>query len=326
MRVLVAIALSVVLLTSSCGDTDDSGGGDTTATPTSTTTSAPPTTYTCPDEFPATTEATLPPGNLSSATVYGGSKSLTAGGAPWCGTIPLTAKSEDVAAIVAQIGCPDGGPAPCEYEALLALNVTPNGIDFSPHSPSSLWPDLRYDLEAFGDRVEDLDFEIFQVVNDPATLNPVDWLPVGDAELSTFAGKSVAIGSIDHFSIFALVQLPDPQVPPAIGFEAIVASDFRHEAPQDGNEPIRVAFRFEQEGIGDLGIEPPATRIFRLSDVDPSGITEECLREQPIAASLTCQFPIGTPVNLQLDPTTMGIESLDSGVVVELFASAVEIY
>ncbi|MCK5609173.1 hypothetical protein KAR91_45280, partial [Candidatus Pacearchaeota archaeon] len=242
-------------------------------------------------------------GDVSGVTVPDGTVAEFDGGGYWCGSPTLEAIKIDVNAEIAANGCfndfatPTPASPNCEpFNALAAIDIRPSNIGFI-NIPK---PELRYDLAANPPvcRQEGIvcgGFGIYQLLSSSSSGGPSNWLLVGQATETSYAGTSVAVGTVNHFSIFALVELPEPDPAPSPSrFEMIVASDFL----DDGLGTIKVTFTIVQADVE--GFEK--TRLFSFTNIDPAldegSLPGECFDTDILAETLTCLFPIGTSVLL----------------------------
>lgn len=275
--------------------------------------------------------------DVSSVTVPAGATAEEDSGGYWCGSPPLSIAKLNVNNQINNDGCfnnlYDTTPPCTPYNALAAVDVRPSDIAF----PSPPKPQLRYDLTQTDNqpvcdtRPEGCStpYTIYQlVVPRPPAPNP-SWQFVSYAYPSTYLSKAVAQGSLNHFSIYALVEIPEPTpVPSPSRAQIIVASDFI----EDDVGAIRVAFTVL---AGELPEGVEETRLFRFTNVDPNygggqgGLPEACLERNSVAEQLTCLFPVGANIRLELgvngDPNLVSIFSEDNGYEAQLFAT-VEIH
>jgi hypothetical protein len=129
------------------------------------------------------------------------------------------------------------------------------------------------------------------------------WRYISPAALvSGSTPPAVEAKNIDHFSTFALVELPPPQsFPPMITAALTVASEFMPE-DADSSEAFSAAFLIRDDTLGMNG----QTRLFRFSypemllSVD-GAYPAECLDERVypgVAEQLSCLFPVDMQVTL----------------------------
>lgn len=246
----------------------------------------------------------------SSVTVTKGTYATVDGNGLWCGeNLGVDALSQSTLnQLISKYGCFNSATSkipPCTpYNALAALDINPDSISF-PKSPK---PKLRYDLSAHKPTCKQLDiacggYAIYQLQEQSAK-----WLFAGSAFETSFSGKQVAEGSVSHFSIFALVELPAPRpvTPPALPpFTAgmVVASEFLVD---DGGS-ITVAIEILRSPLPETG----EIRLFRLTGVDPvfdpAQLPANCLAGQTIAEQLSCLLPIGREVAFET-----GVDGVDN--------------
>jgi hypothetical protein len=256
---------------------------------------------TCPPISGPITATVSASGDVSSATIPDGAYGYyDAGGGDWCATGDFEADKIDVNAAIAAFGCfydrSDKTPPCSPYGALAAIDVKPSNVSF----PAPPKPSLRYDLDANPPACEQLGitcgwYGIYQLITPIPDPPAKAWRWVGPATETTYSGKAVAEGDINHFSIFALVELPGPRpVAPPLRAGMIVASDFL----EDDRGDVLVAFEILEGDLQEVG----QTRLFRFSNVDPAfsdpNLPEECLDLGTPAEQLTCLFPIDTEVTV----------------------------
>ena len=284
---------------------------------------------------PISATVTNSPGDVSSVTVPNGTTGeyeAAAGGGYWCTPNDLKTEKVNVNDLIANYGCfnlrSDTTPPCTPYSALAAINVEPSKVKFN----SSPKPSLRYDLTKPDNQpvctkegTNCGGYQFYQL-KDPVPTSGTAWLAVGQAWATTYNGKSVAEGDINHFSTFALVELPTPQpVNPPLLAQMIVDSDFM----ADDQKGIRVSFEIVQSSLPETG----QTRLFRFSNVDPAwanaDLPAECKSLATSEEQLTCFFPIGTSVSVELGVNNVNnmirIVSNNLNSPVELYAN-VEIY
>lgn len=291
----------------------------------------PPPPSSCPPIAGPLTANVSASGDVSSITIPNGATGEFDSGGYWCDTSALDIEIVDVNALIASYGCfTDRGDTtpPCSfYTALAAVDVSPDNVSF----PSVPKPQLRYDLDVHPPQNQEASsFSIYQL-KDPIPSPPTrSWRLVGTATPNTYSGKSVAQGSINHMSVFALVELPPPvPVTPPFLSTMIVDSDFL----DDDQGIITVAFVIQEVIVDQRVMTAGEIRIFRLTGVDPAyadpNLPAVCLDLDTPAAQLTCLFPVETSVEVELGidgvENLMRILSLDQGYEARLFAN-VEIH
>lgn len=285
----------------------------------------------CPPITGPITANVAAPGDVSSITIPNGATAEFDGGGYWCDTAALAIETVDVNALVASYGCftlrSDKTPPCSPSSALAAVDVSPDDVKF----PSPPKPQLRYDLDAHVPQNPDAtNFGIYQLKAVIPAPPSTAWRWVGSATPTTYSSKSVAQGSINHMSVFALVELPPPApVTPPFLSTMIIDSDFL----DDDQGIITVAFAIREVNFDQGVVAAEETRIFRLTGVDPAyadpNLPAECLDLDTPAAQLTCLFPVDTSVEVELGidgiENLMRILSLDQGYEARLFAN-VEIH
>ena len=270
--------------------------------------------------------------DVSSVTVPDGTTGEYDDGGYWCDPDDLEVHKVDVNSLITSHGCFnnkfDKTPPCSPNNALAAIDVYPSFVAFN----SSPKPSLIYDLSVTDNKPECMEegvtcggYEFYQLIK-PTPATGTHWRPVGSATLDTYSGKIVAKGNVNHFSTFALVELPIPRtIQPPLEGEMIVASEFLF----DDQNAIRVAFEIVNADLPEIG----ETRLFRFLNLDPSWdenkFPEECVERGSIADQLTCLFPIDMPVFLELGINNSAnlnkLTSLDQGYPAEFYA-IVEIY
>jgi len=136
-----------------------------------------------------------------------------------------------------------------------------------------------------------------------------------------------AEGRIYHFSIFALVELPDPTTvtgPRTMGM--IIASDFI----EDDRGDISVGVIVFEDSLGELD-QAGEQRLFRFSGVDPASfegdVPPDCEALPSVAEQFTCLFPIDTAVEFELAAQGQAVlRARDMGHGVVFFVSDVQVY
>lgn len=231
-------------------------------------------------------------------------------GSEWCGSPQLTADVSP-ATNPAYLGC---GSSSCSAQgALSEIDVQPDGLAFDDDLA-----ELKYDIsEDKGQppkcREQDVacDFEIFQFI--PGSPNLYTW--VGDG---VEIPDDLVKGDIEHFSVFALVEVPPEQpIAPVGRLPLTIASEFR-SAPDDPNR-ITFAARLDDDQLGDVEA-PELSALFVIlvnpdPQFDPDIIADDTgcsFDDRQLAETLTCLFPVDTPVEAS-DGPGLDILSLDTG-------------
>jgi len=154
------------------------------------------------------------------------------------------------------------------------------------------------------------------------------WQVVGYAT-PRYDGKWFADAYIKHFSIFALIEMPDPTpIDNPRELFLVIASDFL----EDSLENIFVAFYITDDPSGEFSPDE-YQHILRFSNPDPSIITmdetSKC-SDLPLSDMFSCLFPIGDRIQVVIgvdgDITSHSIISLITGNQVEFYSSSVEYY
>jgi hypothetical protein len=315
---------------------------------TSTPATAPPATAppACPPiQSPVTVfvPAVTNPAEITSITIKAGTTAYNdPGSGYWCSTGQLKLVKVSVSGLVTNNGCftdRNDTSYPCSvYNALAAVDIQPSRIKF----PASPYPVLDYDLS----KTENIPycmekgwncggFAIYQL-KDPVPAAPtLAWRYVSSASLIAGSTPPAAEGNnIDHFSTFALVELPAPQpFPPAIKAGMVVASKFIPDEPGTSNV-FSVAFLIRD--APDPGMKDQ-TRLFRFSNPEMQLTVNgtypaECLdlKNYPtVPEQLTCLFPIDMEVSLVTGvdgvPNQVSITPITGEYEARLFAN-LEIY
>jgi hypothetical protein len=266
------------------------------------------TTASCPPIAGPITANVSDASDVSSVTIPDGAWGYLDAGGDWCATEDLEVTKIDVYAEIATYGCfydrNDKTPPCSPYGALAAVDVKPSNVKF-PNSPK---PSLRYDLVVSPPECENLGYTCgylaFYQLKEPVPPTGYAWRWVGPASETSYKGKSAAEGNINHFSTFALVELPGPRpIAPGLQVAMIVASDFLEDNQRDTLAAFEI-LRGELEETGQM-------RLFRFSRVDPAysdpNLPEDCLSLATPAEQLTCLFPIGTEVIL-----AVGVDGVDN--------------
>jgi hypothetical protein len=242
------------------------------------------------------------------------------GDVPWCDTDDLDIAPEDLGAL-----------PPCPYtKCLAAVNVTPDNIKCpSSKNTSATKPRLSYDLDEHPPAKSPENcggsaycYSIYQFRSSTST-----WRYVGYAKAIQVGPEWFAEGRIYHFSIFALVELPDPTTvsgPRTMGM--IVASDFI----EDDRGDISVGVIVFEDSLGEFD-QAGEQRLFRFSGVDPASyegdVPPDCEALPSVAEQFTCLFPIDTAVEFELAEQGQAVLlAPEMGYGVVFFVSDVQIY
>jgi hypothetical protein len=242
------------------------------------------------------------------------------GDVPWCDTDDLGISPQDLSSLPA---CP-------VTKCLAAVNVTPDNIKF-PYSKntSASRPELSYDLDEHPPAKDPEScggsaycYSIYQLRPSVNT-----WRYVGHAEAIPVGPEWYAQGSLSHFSIFALVELPEPTTvtgPRVMGM--VIASDF----VEDDRGDIGVGVIDFEDSLGELN-QAGEQRLFRFSGVDPASfegeVPPDCTSLPSVAEQFTCLFPIDTFVEFELlEEGRAVLRALEFGYGIEFFVSDVQIY
>jgi hypothetical protein len=265
----------------------------------------------CPP-YSSSYSATVPAAaDVSNINIPSGASGTIDGDGDWCDPDTVGISSADINALVSSNGCfqdrSDTTPPCSPMRGLGALDVSPSDISFS----GTTKPNLRYDLTANPPQQDSTSYMIYQLKTPIPSPPTRSWRYVGLANPSTFSGKPVAEGGINHFSIFALVEPPPAVlVPPPITTVMIVASDFI----DDGRGTISVELEVMEIIDGDIAAKPGEPHVFILSSVDPAyddpGLLPDCLSLGTPAEQLTCLFPEG--ILLEVRSGVDGIDNLIS--------------
>lgn len=318
--IFAAFLFAIAQTDASCatGDGTSGGGGGGTAT------------TSCPIPAPYKVDVSSASPDISSIEVQAGddAEDKRQSFAPWCDTTELTLTKLDVATEVASNGCPrenSDTSVPCdEYGMLVALEIEPTPIRF-PIVASR--PELVYDLQANPPQKECAGgclLKVFQL-RDPRVATMDNWRFVADAVRGTSGSIPIATANIDHFSVFALVELPDAQAvaPGAADAQFIVASAFIAEN-QEG--AITVQLAFVDGSVEGQELEREISPLFRFDRVDPvAGFDDPACAGTP-AEILTCLFPEETEIRLQLlEDGLVSLGRVSDGYRVD-FSATVEIF
>jgi len=290
---IVALIFALAQTEVSCNTTGSPGPGAGTATPGTATTS-------CPIPAPYKVQVS---GEVSSVTVQpgGAAQDERASNAPWCNTTEVSLTKLSVSNAVSANGCPasrsDTTP-PCSTEGMLAaVELKPTPIKF-PTSASQ--PELVYDLNVNKPQegCVGCQLEVFQLF-EPRPASGSNWRWVAYAYRSTFGSTPIATARVNHFSVFALVELPAPEVivPGAAAATFIVGSDFIAE--REGTT-ISVQLAFVEGSIDtSRKLDKETSRVFRFEQFAPvSGLDDPSCTGEP-ADAMTCLFPLGTEVRFE---------------------------
>ena len=218
---------------------------------------------------------------------------------------------------------PNTALPPCPLNTCLAaVNVDPDSVKIV----SGTKPILRYDLgtphppkkhpEQCGQ--SEKCYSIFQRWSGT-------WKFVGFAKpKQTSTYQWFAEGGIDHMSVFALVELPDPTTITAGGFLTMyIASDFIPDEP--GGLGVSVILD------GNVGQFDPQgeQRIlrFQVDPIDQGNTPEECKSASGIDGMFTCIFPYGAAVEFEYQDNGIAIlRNLDRNFEQSFYTSNVELY
>jgi hypothetical protein len=242
------------------------------------------------------------------------------GGTAWCDTASLQISPANLS------GMPDCPQNKC----LAAVNVKPDGLKFNPPpNTASKDPELSYDLdehpahpdhppEACGNAWDC--YAIYQVWSG-------NWRLVGDAEAEQRGSVWYAVGGIDHFSIFTLVELLEdtPVVEPRT-MGMVVASDFI----EDELGGIAVGVIHFEDGLGQLNLRGEH-RILRFNGVEPGSSDGSpptgCTNLPDLPDRFTCLFPIDTFLEVELvEPGLVILYAPEMGYGVSLYVSEVLVH
>jgi hypothetical protein len=251
------------------------------------------------------------PGEITKITVPAGSTAIfDPGTGIWCDTSQLKLNKVPLSGLVSTNGCftdQNDKTYPCSiYNALAAVDIQPSRIKFL----SSPWPVLVFDLSKTESQPYCTEkgpncggYAIYKLKNPVSSAPSLAWRYISPATLisgSTPAG--VEAKSIDHFSTFALVELPPPQLfPPVITAEMTVASEFILAEP-DSSNVFLAAFLIRDDTLGMNG----QTRLLRFSypemQLSVNGAyPAECLDTKiypDVSEQLSCLFPVDMEVIL----------------------------
>ena len=238
---------------------------------------------------------------------------------PWCSPTQLAITIANLA-----------GLPPCPYAGcLIAVDVKPDNIDFSnPANTNATKPSLSYDLAEHppsesGINLEDCsnNYNCFAFYREDSG----SWIFAGAATTTMIGSEWFATGRINHFSVFALVQLPQPAaVQPPRAFGMVVRSEF-HE---DENGGLSVAVLIAEDRGGEFSVDS-GERILRLTGFEPlefeGDIDPACQDAARTELLFTCLFPAGTRVELLLDEIAT-MRGLESGEAIPFSVQNVEIH
>ncbi|MFO7528750.1 MAG: hypothetical protein R6W86_08120 [Marinobacter sp.] len=304
---VVFVMLASVVLQGGCGPT-------------------PPTPPTCPPMGPMAKKVsisdnpTYSSSDGSSIEVFKDTYAYTdPGNVAWCETDKMSISPVDLSSL-----------PHCPYNnCLAAVDVKPDDLKFtSPPNTSNSKPKLRYDLAEHPPTLKQPEecggssycYAVYQ-------LRAGNWKFVGNAGAFMVGSEWFAEAKIIHFSVFALVELPDPTPmtrPQSVGM--VITSDF----VEDGFNAISVGVLISPERSEELD-KAADQRLLRFSGVDPSApegdIDQACLALSSVAEQFTCLFPIDTLVELELAEDGQAVlRALDRGYGMSFFVSDVQIY
>lgn len=253
----------------------------------------------CPIPAPYKVDVSAP-SDISSVTVQAGdgAQDERASNAPWCDTTEVSLTKLDVATAVSNNGCPGNNAItslPCSPDGMLAaLEIKPTPVAF----PAASRPELVYDLDANPPQegCELCVLAVYQRRPQPVA-GQNNWRWVASATRATLGTTEIARAFVNHFSVFALVELPAPAAiqPGAANGVFIVESDFISE--QEGPITVQLTFR---DGRVDTAreLDKGVSRLFRFDRVEPvAGLDDPGCPGTP-AESMSCLFPVGTEVNV----------------------------
>ena len=251
------------------------------------------------------------PGEITKITIPAGATAyFDPGAGAWCDTSQLELTTVSLSDLVSTNGCftdQNDKTYPCSvYNALAAVDIQPSRVKFF----SSPLPVLVYDLSKTEstpyctEKGPDCGgYAIYRLKSPVPSASPLAWRYVSPAALVSGSKPPAVEGkNIDHFSTFALVELPPPQpLPPVITAALTVASEFMPDEP-GSSDVFSVAFLIRDNTLG----MNDQTRLFRFSypemqlSVD-GAYPAECLdsRIYPgVAEQLSCLFPVDMQVIL----------------------------
>jgi hypothetical protein len=283
----------------------------------------PPPTLTCPPiQSPASVSV---PDEITSITILAGTFAYNdPGTGDWCDTSQLTLVKVSVAELVPIYGCftnrndityPCGCftnrndiTYPCSvYNALAAVDIQPSQIKF----PTQPRPVLVYDLSRTENQPTCIEksvncggFAIYQLKSPVPNAPSLAWRYVSSASWILNSSPAAAEGkNIDHFSTFALVELPPPQ-PAPLDFRGVMIVDSQFIPEEPGNSSIfSVTLLIRDAADLDLNDQ---TRLFRFSYPEVQltvngSFPQECLDPKiylTVPEQLSCLFPIDMEVIL----------------------------
>ena len=247
---------------------------------------------------------------------------VVATGSDWCDITELGLAVVDPASLTTncpETNMPPGPLSDCSYGTLAALDVKPTGVMFP--APNSGRPELRFDLIAHPPECRELEIPCNLVVYQ--FLDP-DWVQAGQAS-EIIAGFADA--KLRHFSIFVLVELPQPTPIPGIdGFQTEVGSDWY----LDEGGPLQVALTISQPELAEFGLDVEGHQRF-VSFRDARFVVEgvappACDQGFADGDELTCLLPQGTGINLTWDGAEARIEPVGLRYFVVITATAFEVF
>jgi hypothetical protein len=319
-RLAIVVALVLAVSQAEAGCTPTGSGGSAGGAGTATTT--------CPIPNPYKVDVTAgAPGEVSSVTVKPGSDAVDERtGTAWCDLTELKLTKLGVAAAVASNGCPTAPAAtalPCTpYGMLAAVDLRPTPISFPTQTSH---PDLVYDLVSNPPQKEcdNCGLAVYQL-REPPVSGMSNWRWVGSAYRSTAGSRAIATANLNHFSVFALVELPPPAAvnPGAADAVLIVGSDFIAE----GETTLTVQLAFVEGRLdAPWQLDRETSLLYRFDHFDPTSIPSDGGCAGTPAEIMTCLFPIETEVRLQVLERSVVLERVVDGFRVE-FAAAVEVF
>jgi hypothetical protein len=246
---------------------------------------------------------------------------------PWCDTSELSLTKLVLANAVAANGCPYAYAAtvlPCfPYGMLAVLEIQPTPIGF-PILASQ--PTLVYDLKENPKQKEcdGCSLSVWQLkpVTSPGAAN---WRRVDTQVTERFdsaTNRSLAEAKIDHFSVFALVDLPVPEPIQGGQVSMVVASEFGEDRNALAVQLVFVDGAIDASRVLEKGVSP----VFRFVGFEPAGDSPDPACDGPPAELLTCLFPIDTEVSIELHGGRLvSIERRSDGLRIE-FTADLEIY
>lgn len=266
---------------------------------------------TCPPLGSAATEV-VGGSDGSSIAVYSGTYGETDAtpSDPWCSISQLNITLANLTGLPA---CPFSG-------CLVAVDVKPDNIGFpSSLNTSSTRPTLSFDLSEHPPS-EDLNLEACSATYSCFgyyRYNGASWVFAGAATAIPVGTEWFATGRIDHFSIYALVVLPNPApVPPPRQFVLVIQSEFHLDDNGGMSVAVLIAEDDRQEYTTDSG-----EKILTFIGIDaliPAGdVPAGCNLDQSVEALFTCMFPPGTRVQLERGENFTALTALETGLRME---------